>query len=269
LAGLIEHYGVTLLMGTPTFLNGIIRAAEDRQLHSLRLVVAGAEKCPAKIYETVQRRWPGLTILEGYGITECSPIVSGNTENDPRPGTIGRMLPSVEHVIRAVEGGGRAAAGQPGMLLVRGPSIFRGYLKYEGASPFEEFEGKQWYRTGDLVREDADGILTFTGRLKRFVKLGGEMISLPAIEESLLRTFAAGAEQDEGPVLAVESTPAETNPDLVLFTTKEIGRDEANQAIRQAGLSPLHNIRHIRRLEAIPVLGTGKTDYRALRALLG
>jgi long-chain-fatty-acid--[acyl-carrier-protein] ligase len=95
------------------------------------------------------------------------------------------------------------------------------------------------------------------------------MISLPAIEESLLRTFAAGAEQDEGPVLAVESTPAETNPDLVLFTTKEIGRDEANQAIRQAGLSPLHNIRHIRRLEAIPVLGTGKTDYRALRALLG
>lgn len=268
LAKTIEAYGVTLLMGTPTFLNGIVRAAEDRQLQTLRKVVAGAEKCPAQVYEAVSRRWPRLAILEGYGITECSPVVAANDEHDPRPGTIGKALPSVEYAIRAAEGGGRAAPGRPGMLLVRGPSIFGGYLNYDGPSPFEEFEGKTWYRTGDLVKEGAGGVLTFTGRLKRFVKLGGEMISLPAIEEALVRAFAAGAEPDEGPALAVEGTPVETNPDLVLFTIREIDRDEANQALRRAGLSPLHNIRHVRRLDAIPVLGTGKTDYRALRALL-
>ena len=180
----------------------------------------------------------------------------------------GKVLPSVEHVIRAAEGGGRAAPGQPGLLLVRGPSIFEGYLNYDGPSPFEEFEGKSWYRTGDLVREGAGGVLTFTGRLKRFIKLGGEMISLPAIEEALVLAFAAGEEPDEGPVLAVEGTPVETNPDIVLFATREISRDKANRAIHQAGLSPLHNIRHVRRVEAIPVLGTGKTDYRALRTML-
>ncbi len=268
LARTIEAYGVTLLMGTPTFLNGIIRAAGDRQLRTLRKVVAGAEKCPAKVYEAVSGRWPHLAILEGYGITECSPVVSANDENDIRPGTIGKALPSVEYALRAPEGAGRAPPGQPGMLLVRGPSVFGGYLEYDGPSPFEEFEGKTWYRTGDLVTEGPGGVLTFTGRLKRFVKLGGEMISLPAIEEALARAFAPGAEPDEGPVLAVEGAPAEANPDLVLFTTREIGREEANRALREAGLSPLHNLRHVRRVEAIPVLGTGKTDYRALRALL-
>jgi len=268
LARIIETYGVTLLMGTPTFLNGIIRAAEDRQMSALRKVVAAAEKCPAKVYETVAQRWPHLAILEGYGITECSPAISVNDENNPQPGTIGKALPSVEYVIRAVEGGGRVAAGQSGMLLVRGPSVFEGYLNYDGPSPFESFEGKSWYRTGDLIKEGPDGVLTFTGRLKRFVKLGGEMISLPAIEEALVHAFAAGSDQDEGPVLAVESTPIETNPDIVLFTSREISRDEANQAIRQAGLSPLHNIRHVRRVDAIPTLGTGKTDYRSLRTLL-
>ena len=268
LARIIEAYGVSLLMGTPTFLNGIIRVAEDRQLKNLRKMVAGAEKCPAKVYQTVTRRWPHLAILEGYGITECSPVVSVNDEHDPQPGTIGKVLPSVEYVIRAAEGEGRAAPGQPGLLLVRGPSIFEGYLNYEGPSPFEEFEGKSWYRTGDLVREGAGGVLTFTGRLKRFIKLGGEMISLPAIEEVLVHVFADGAEPDEGPLLAVEGTPVETNPDIVLFATREISRDKANRAIHQAGLSPLHNIRHVRRVEVIPVLGTGKTDYRALRAML-
>jgi long-chain-fatty-acid--[acyl-carrier-protein] ligase len=236
-------------------------------LKTLRKVVAGAEKCPVKVYETVARRWPQLAIFEGYGITECSPVISVNDENDPRPGSIGKALPSVEYAIRAVEGGGRVAAGQPGMLLVRGPSVFAGYLHYDGPTPFEEFEGKSWYCTGDLVREEPDGVLTFAGRLKRFVKLGGEMISLPAIEEALVNGLAAGADQ-EGPVLAVEATPVETNPDLVLFTVLDISRDDANQAIRKAGLSPLHNIRHVRRVEEIPTLGTGKTDYRALRGLL-
>ena len=162
--------------------------------------------------------------------------------------------------IRVPPGSGRA-----GMLLVRGPSVFGGYLGADVPSPFVEFEGRSWYRTGDLVTEDADGVLAFRGRLKRFAKLGGEMISLPAVEEALARALAPAADE---PVLAVECTPVETNPELVLFTTLGVDREAANRAIRDAGLSPLHNVRRVVRLEAIPLLGTGKTDYRSLRELL-
>ena len=109
-------------------------------------------------------------------------------------------------------------------------------------------------------------MLTFAGRLKRFVKMGGEMISLPAIEEVLARAFLTGDE--DKPVLAVESTPHELNPELVLFTAVALERDVANRALREAGLSALYNLRRVIRLESIPVLGTGKTDYRALRESL-
>lgn len=263
LARLIEAYRVTLLAGTPTFLNGILRGVRARELDSLRAAISGAEKCPEAVYDLVRRLWPHLALIEGYGITECSPVVSVNDFAAPRPGTIGRVLPSVEYALADVEGGGRAPRGQPGLLLVRGPSIFGGYLNYEGPSPFVEFEGRLWYRTGDLVIESEDGILTFAGRLKRFVKLGGEMISLPAIEEVLNRRYARAS--DEGPVLAVEATPVELNPELVLFTVRPLDREEVNRTLRESGLSGLHNIRTVVPLDAIPVLGTGKTDYRALK----
>jgi long-chain-fatty-acid--[acyl-carrier-protein] ligase len=152
------------------------------------------------------------------------------------------------------------------MLLVRGPSIFGGYLNYTGASPFVRFEDRDWYRTGDLVKEGPDGTLTFAGRLKRFVKLGGEMISLPAVEDVLAQRYVKPT--DDEPVLAVEATPAELNPELVLFTIRDLDRDEVNTAIRTAGLSALHNIRVVRRVDKIPTLGTGKTDYRALKDIL-
>ena len=265
LARLIEAYHATLLVGTPTFLGGILRQAEDRHLESLRTVVSGAEKCPEQVYATLARRWPGTVVLEGYGITECSPVVSVNREDDPRPGSIGRPLRSLEWAIVDLEQGRRVEPGQAGMLLVRGPSIFSGYLNPEVESPFETFEGHAWYRTGDLVRQDR-GVLVFAGRLKRFVKLGGEMVSLPAIEEVLSHRFQ-GDEETE-PCLAVEASEAELNPDLILFSVSGILRDEANAAIRAAGLSALHSIRVVRKVEQIPTLGTGKTDYRALRALL-
>jgi long-chain-fatty-acid--[acyl-carrier-protein] ligase len=151
------------------------------------------------------------------------------------------------------------------MLLVRGPSVFSGYLNPDVESPFETFEGRSWYRTGDLVRQD-HGVLVFAGRLKRFVKLGGEMVSLPAIEEAL--SFRFQGEEETEPILAVEASEEELNPDLVLFSVAGIPRDEANAAIREAGLSALHNIRVVRKIEQIPTLGTGKTDYQALKALL-
>jgi long-chain-fatty-acid--[acyl-carrier-protein] ligase len=265
LARIMAAYHATLLVGTPTFLAGIARQAEDRHLESLRWVISGAEKCPEPLYATLARRWPKVTVLEGYGITECSPVVSVNREEDPRRGTIGSPLPSVEWAIVNLEAGHRVAPGEPGMLLVRGPSIFSGYLNPDVDRPFQTFEGKDWYHTGDLVREE-DGVLVFTGRLKRFVKLGGEMVSLPAIEEALSQRFMG--EDEAEPILAVEATLEEINPDLVLFTVSGIPREAANAAIRAAGLSPLHHIRDVRRIDQIPTLGTGKTDYQALKALL-
>ncbi|HEY3399785.1 MAG TPA: acyl-[ACP]--phospholipid O-acyltransferase [Geothrix sp.] len=265
LARLIEAYHATLLVGTPTFLGGILRVAEDRHLESLRIVVSGAEKCPEQVYATLARRWPKTTVLEGYGITECSPVVSVNREDDPRNGSIGKPLLSVEWAIVDLDTGRRVGPGQPGMLLVRGPSVFSGYLNPDVESPFETFEGRDWYRTGDLVYQDR-GVLVFSGRLKRFVKLGGEMVSLPAIEEALTQRFQ-GKDETE-PFLAVEASPEDLNPDLILFSVAGIGRDAANAAIRDAGLSSLHNIRVVRQIEQIPTLGTGKTDYRALKALL-
>ena len=285
LVRLIEAYRITMLVGTPTFLNGILRAVpssplagEDRgeggakgerekdALRTLRAVISGAEKCPEQTYELVKRLWPDMKLIEGYGITECSPVVSANDEKDPKPGTIGKVLPSVEYVLQDVETGRSVKPGKAGLLLVRGPSIFGGYLNYEGSSPFVEFDGKSWYRTGDLVKQQVDGTLVFSGRLKRFVKLGGEMVSLPAIEDVLVRHY--GTPADEKPILAVEATPVELNPELVLFTIRELEREDVNNQIKAAGLSPIHNIRMIRQVAEIPLLGTGKTDYRALRSQL-
>lgn len=266
LARLIDAYDATLLVGTPTFLAGLLRTAAPEQLTSLRFIVTGAEKCPERVYEALGKAVPGAVILEGYGVTECSPIVAANLPGHVRHGTIGRVLPIFEYAIIDVDSGQRVRRGEAGMLLVRGPCVFDGYLGRDVASPFVEFEGKSWYRTGDLVVEDADGVLTFRGRLKRFVKLGGEMISLPAIEAVLEKHYAL--ETDDGPVLAVEATADENHPELVLFTKRPIDRQEANRRIRDAGLSPLHNVARVERVDALPLLGTGKTDYRALQARL-
>jgi long-chain-fatty-acid--[acyl-carrier-protein] ligase len=270
---LIEAYHVTLLIGTPTLLNGIVRASTKEQLSSLRLAVTGAEKCSEKLYSALRQRCSNAVILEGYGVTECSPIISLNDENNPRPLTIGKVLPSLEYLLIEPETGKPLTAplGVPkrragtGILLVRGPSVFSGYLGPASAAPFVSAQGKQWYSTGDLVSVDDDGVLTFCGRLKRFVKLGGEMISLPAIEAVLESQYASDTDK---PVLAVEATADEYHPELVLFTTCEIDRESANRRIRSAGLSGLHNIRRVVKLEQIPTLGTGKTDYRALKALI-
>ena len=261
---IIEAYRATIILGTPTFLGGIVRASAPERLKSLRMAVTGAEKCSDHVYQSLRASCPDAVILEGYGVTECSPFISLNDETDPRAGTIGKVLGTMACAIIDPESEPplRVERGRRGMLIVRGANIFDGYLHHDGPSPFVEFEGRHWYRTGDLVTEDADGVLTFAGRLKRFVKLGGEMISLPAIEAVLTPLYAG--DDKEGPVLAVTSVPEIDPPELVLFTTFDADRGEINQQIRAGGLSGLHNIRRIVRLEAIPVLGTGKTDYRTL-----
>lgn len=262
LGKIIDNYRVTILLSTPTFLSNIIRGSTGSDLTSLRLCVTGAEKCPREIYDAVKRSCPQAVILEGYGITECSPIVAVMREDDTQPGTIGKPLPSVMAMVMNIDSQRPAAPGQTGMLLVRGPSIFAGYLNYTGPSPFETIDGKTWYRTGDLVKEDEQKRLTFMGRLTRFVKIGGEMVSLPAIEEVLMHAYAQP--DDKGPCLAVLSTPDENHPELALFTIRPLERAQVNKTIQDAGLSGLHNIRIVRDITQIPVLGTGKADYRTL-----
>ncbi len=266
LSQVIDLYGVTLLVGTPTFLDGILRAPGS--LETLRLAVTGAEKCPEETYNALGRSCPGAVVLEGYGITECSPVVSVNDEDAPRPLTIGQVLPSFEHAIVDVDSRRRVEPGEMGMLLLRGPSVFGGYLSENGEpkDPFVEFEGKKWYETGDLVREDEEGVLTFCGRLKRFVKIGGEMISLPAIEEVLRERYPTG---EGDPQVAVDALEGGGQPQVVLFTVRgDIDRQTANGIIKEAGLSPLHTIKRVVQVEDIPLLGTGKTDYRALKEKL-
>jgi acyl-CoA synthetase (AMP-forming)/AMP-acid ligase II/1-acyl-sn-glycerol-3-phosphate acyltransferase/acyl carrier protein len=265
LARVIAAFRVTFLVGTPTFLNGIVRAAQRGQLDSLRFAVTGAEKCPAAVYEALGRACPDATILEGYGITECSPIVSANRPEKSIHGSIGRALASVECAVVGLESGNAVPPGETGMLLVRGPSIFGGYLNYGGDSPFVDWNGHSWYRTGDLVRRDESGWLFFDGRLKRFIKLGGEMISLPAIESVLLPAYTTAADEGEGPPLAVETLGPADSPEIVLFTVHATDRERVNQIIRASGLSALHNVREVIRVPSIPVLGTGKTDYRGLK----
>ncbi|MHB9108111.1 MAG: AMP-binding protein [Armatimonadota bacterium] len=264
LARIIEAYKTTVVIGTPTFLNGILRAATAQKLASVRLAFAGAEETPERVYAMFTERCPQAVLIEGYGITECSPIVAANSPDDPHPHTIGRLLASLDYALVNVETGRPVPPGTPGMLLLKGPSIFAGYLG-DAPDPFVEYNGEQWYRTGDLVMLTEDGLLKFAGRLKRFVKLGGEMISLPAIESALLEKY--GSAEDEGPILAVTAT-ADERPELVLFTVRDIDREAANNVIRSAGLSALYNIRRVEKVDAIPVLGTGKTDYRKLQERL-
>ncbi|MFW5923851.1 MAG: AMP-binding protein, partial [Planctomycetota bacterium] len=266
MAEIIDAYEVSLMVGTPTFLHHILRAPARADLSSLRLAVTGGEQCPEKVYRALEDRCPDATVIEGYGITECSPVVSVNDADAPVEQTIGKILPSLDHAIIVPETGERVVRGERGMLLLRGPSIFQGYLDDPAVEkdPFVEWDGKMWYETGDLVREREDGVLEFCGRLKRFVKIGGEMISLPAIESVLEDHFPR---EDGDPQIAVESkSPGPGRPVLILVTTRrDLDRQQANKLICDAGLSPLHNVKRVVHVEHIPQLGTGKTDHRFIR----
>lgn len=281
LVSLVRDYKLSLLGATPTFLDAMIsRAQGTSDLSTLRFAFAGAEKCPERVYQAFSRCCPTASLCEGYGITECSPVVSVNRPGQAVPGSIGHPLPSVRTAIvieeddaqgrpRAVR---RAKENETGMLLVRGKSIFSGYLG-QAPDPFVEFEGERWYRTGDLLSQDSDGRLVFKGRLKRFVKIGGEMISLPQMEELLQTALKDRPDlpEDGKPFVAVEARPGSEDAgqaEILAFTVLPLTPQEVNHVFRQAGLAPIYAVRRIVRVQEIPLLGTGKTDYRALQALV-
>jgi long-chain-fatty-acid--[acyl-carrier-protein] ligase len=147
------------------------------------------------------------------------------------------------------------------MILVHGNNIFNGYMDKNIESPFVSINGKNYYRTGDLGYVDSDGYLFITGRLKRFLKIAGEMISLPAIENTLLQKYG----DPEKITLAIEGTDAVEPPQIVLFSTIPIELKEANAYLKENGFSNLVKVHKIINIEEIPVLGTGKTDYRLLK----
>ncbi len=259
----IAAYKPTLLLTTPTFFGYILNAAKPGDLDSLRSVIVGAEKCPDSVFVRAKKIVPNTVVSEGYGITECSPVVSVSRPGDVRHGTIGQPLDGVEVIVVDPDSMQPLPTGQRGLLLVHGATIFPGYLHYDGPSPFHEHDGKRWYITGDLASVDQDGFIVFAGRLKRFLKAGGEMISLPAIEEPLA---AAWPPSDKGPQVAVEGIETPDGRKIVLFTTVDIKLPDANAVLTQAGFRGIMRLDEVRRLDAIPVLGTGKTDYKVLRA---
>lgn len=261
----IRAYRPTMLFTTPTFLSYILSVSQEGDLKSLRRIIAGAEKCPDAVFERTAALAPEAVILEGYGITECSPVLAANRVGDRRRGCIGRPVKHVAIRVVDVDTGDPVAAGETGMLLASGPSIFSGYLNHDGPSPFVEMEGRQWYRTGDLVVADADNWLTFKGRLKRFLKAGGEMISLPALEEPFSKRYPA---DETGPKVAVEGIETPGGRQIALFTTFPLTLREASQILLEDGLRGVMRLDEVRQLETIPVLGTGKTDYKELRRMV-
>lgn len=261
----IADYRTSLLVTTPTFLSYMFGVASPEDLRSLRIIITGAEKCPEALFTRGRQLVPQATILEGYGTTECSPVVSGNCLEQIKPGTVGPPIDGVEVCVVDPESKQPLPANTTGLLLVRGPSVFQGYLEYDGPDPFVELGGRRWYVTGDLVQLDDEGFIHFRGRLKRSLKVGGEMVSLPALEEPFNELYPP---TENGPRAAVEGIETPDGRWIVLFSTHGVPLRQANGILAEAGFRGVMRIDEVLCMEAIPTLGTGKTDYRALRRVV-
>ncbi len=256
---LAYRMSATLLFGTNTFLAAYARRAHPYDFYRVRYVFAGAEK----LQEETRQFWAekfGLRLFEGYGVTETGPALAINTPMEYRSGSVGRLLPGIEWYLDPVPGlpdGGR--------LCVRGPNVMLGYLR-SGANgqptPPSTVRGAGWYDTGDLVRIDTDGFVWILGRAKRFAKIGGEMVSLAAVEELILRTWPRTRH-------AVVSLPdAQTGEQLVLLTEHYAATRQALVArARLEGVSSLMLPKTILCVHMIPLLANGKVDYPAAHAL--
>ena len=258
-------YRPTLLVSTPTFLSYMCAVATPDDLTHAPHYCYRRGEMSRDAFRQAKQMAPQATILEGYGITECSPVVSGNRLDRIKPGTVGLPLDGVEVCLVDPESKQPLPAGSTGLLLVRGPSIFHGYLDYDGPDPFLEVAGKRWYVTGDLVQLDEEGFIYFRGRLKRFLKAGGEMISLPALEEPLSELYPP---TEQGPQVAVEGVETPDGRWIVLFTRPRHSAAAGQRDPCPGRFRGVMRLDDVVRLDAIPVLGTGKTDYKVLRKLV-
>ncbi len=249
----------SVMFGTSTFLANYAKFAHPYDFFRLRYVVAGAEKLSTAVRELWFEKF-GIRILEGYGATETAPVLAVNTPMAYRSGTVGQLLPCIEHRLIPVPG-----IEKGGMLHVRGPNVMSGYYRYDNPgvlqAPSSE-AGEGWYETGDVVSIDDDGFVSIVGRVKRFAKVAGEMVSLEVVEK-LATQASAGAMHG-----------ATTQPDgargeaIVLFTTDAtLTRDALSASAKSLGIPEIAVPRKIQRVDALPLLGTGKTDHVTLKRM--
>ena len=268
--GMAEDIGrvrPTFFFCAPSFIRSLFAVASPSDLQSLRLIVAGAERAPKELLDYISLNLPRTKFLEGYGITECSPVVTLARPFEPLRG-VGRPLPGVEILIVDLSTREKLSGTQEGEICIKGANVFSGYLGAGMQSPFLEIEGSRWYLSGDMGYLDESGNLILTGRLKRFVKVGGEMVSLGGLEEEIL-LFAKGKnllpKEFSGTPIAVSMKEKDRDkPELILFTTFPAVREEINAFLKDAGWGRIIKISQIHSLSEIPLTGVGKTDYRLL-----
>ncbi len=247
---LLPEVKASILFATDTFLNQYARVASPDDFDTLEFVVAGAERVRPETHHLFNTRFHGLKLLEGYGATEAAPVVAINHPDRNRPGTVGQMIPGMEWRLDPVEGipdGGR--------LFLRGPNVMQGYLSPDDPEIVEPLAGG-WHDTGDIVDIDKDGYVSILGRMKRFAKIGGEMVSLTAVEGLASAVWPEARH-------AVVSIPDTRKGEKLVLVTDRRDADVARLAewARTHGAPELAVPKKILRVAEVPVLGTGKTDY--------
>jgi len=256
---------VDVLMGTPTFLRGYFRKGKIEDLASVRYVVAGAEKTPPSFREKWEKE-VGCKYLEGYGLTETSPVLSFNLPGEgSKESSVGRLLPGIESKVIHPETKVNLPTGESGILCFRGSNVFIGYLNQIEKTK-EVLTDDGWFMTGDLGRIDPDNFLFIEGRLSRFSKIGGEMVPHGTIEDAVGKTLGLSV-QDE-PVCVVVGIADEAKGErLILLTTLDLDKQKLRRDLVDAGLPNLWIPREIRKVVTIPVLPTGKIDLCEIKNL--
>jgi acyl-[acyl-carrier-protein]-phospholipid O-acyltransferase/long-chain-fatty-acid--[acyl-carrier-protein] ligase len=253
----------TIMFGTDTFLTGYAKFAHPYDFYSIRYIFAGAEKLRDETRKVYMEKF-GIRIFEGYGATEAAPIISVNTPMHYKAGTVGRIMPNMKYHLEKVPG-----IEEGGKLIVSGPNIMIGYLKTDKPGviqkPEYEIDGKLkkgWYDTGDIVSVDKHNYVTILGRYKRFAKIGGEMISLAAVEEI---TQSLWPEKMHGVVNIPHDKKGET---LIMFTTEEnASREDLMKHIKRSGMTELFCPKVFHYMKELPLLGAGKIDFMKLKEL--
>jgi acyl-[acyl-carrier-protein]-phospholipid O-acyltransferase/long-chain-fatty-acid--[acyl-carrier-protein] ligase len=269
-AALIKQYELTFLLATPTFLRLYLRKAETEQLRSLRLIIVGAEKMPLDLAKHFEERFH-KTVFEGYGLTETAPVVSVNLpdqqlkqsgehlQSSSRLGSVGRLAPGIAAEIREPETDRKLSLYETGMLWLRGVNIFEGYLHDPKRTAEVLRDG--WLKTGDIARFDEDGFLYIEGRLSRFSKIGGEMVPHEAIEQKIIDLLELSG-RDERPIAIVGVQDQAKGEALVLLSAVDIDLAELRKKLQETGVPNLWIPKHVQRVEAIPVLASGKLDLK-------
>lgn len=255
----VYNLNATVMFGTNTFLNGYARRAHPYDFRTVRLLIAGAEKTQQATFDTYAQKF-GVRILEGYGATECSPAITITSPLEPKAGSAGRFLPGMAWRLEPVEG-----VAEGGRLFVSGPNVMRGYLNADANAHFQAADG--WHDTGDIARVDDEGFVFILGRMKRFAKVSGEMVSLTAVEDALAGAFPQFGQRFQAAVLAV---PDEDKGEKLIAVSNEpkLTVELVRAAIRAKGLSNLCAPREVRAVKEIPKLGTGKVNHRELAVVL-